>query len=669
MLRRTGPQAHGQRGGVRWRWVIGAAVLAGLVGALAAPMLLERGSRRLGEEIAARLADALGGTCQVGAVRLLSSREVELQAVGCVMDGGPLLGFAAGRVSARFPTSPLSGGLPPAEELTVGDLRVRLRDLPSFAGVVAQSEDVDGPSSDEDPAPSPIDASVRLEQECLRFLAFSRALADGAGGARLPALQDRLAPAGQLRVEQATVELADGQELVREVNARVARDGDGLGVTVAAELPDRGIVGLDGRLTAAGLRDARIRLERVAIAGLLDEALGDDVTVDAGVISGTLAWSGTGGEDGWSLDLGLEGVVLRHEGLGSEPVPLPAVRAVGRLLTDEASGRLGLLDGRWSVAGAAGDVSLELGPLGVDEETRVTARVDAADVRLGDLLASLPDSLLPSGWAEEIQGSLDAHLAFVGPLHDRSRWALDWDADFSRMFLASGELAAQVERLRRPFPHTFPPREEGGEPVVRVIGPEEPSFVALESISHHLVNAVVSTEDAGFFSHSGFEVQELKEAMLENLREGGGRGGSTITQQLAKNLFLSGERTFSRKLKEAVIAWRLESDLPKERILEIYLNIAEWGPGFYGIHDAADHYFSRRPSVLQPEEAAFLASLLPSPRRYHRYYHSGRGLTPNRHERVQEILRTMHRMGRLNARDYHLSRDLRIELAACRQPE
>ena len=237
------------------------------------------------------------------------------------------------------------------------------------------------------------------------------------------------------------------------------------------------------------------------------------------------------------------------------------------------------------------------------------------------------------------------------------------------MFLASGELAAQVDRLRRPFPHTFPPREEGGEPLVRTIGPEEPSYVPLEKVSKHLVSAVVSTEDAGFFTHSGFEVSELKEAMLENLREGEGRGGSTITQQLAKNLFLSGERTFSRKLKEAIIAWRLESDLPKERILEIYLNIAEWGPGLYGIHDAADHYFSRRPSVLKPEEAAFLASLLPAPRRYHRYYHSGRGLTPNRHERVQEILRTMHRMGRLNARDYHLARDLKIELAWCRLAE
>jgi hypothetical protein len=678
---RTTAGPRGQRGAVRWRVILGLGALALGLLALATPRLLERGSQRLGEEVAARLAEALGGTCRAGAVRVLSPREVELDAVGCAMDEGPLIGFAAGRVSARFPTSPLGGSLPPAEALSVTDLRVRLRDLPSFDAVVARegTEGDDGPpeGADADRVEAPpgpegeggVDASVRLEQECLRFLAFSRALADGAGGDRLPALQRRLAPGGALQVAEAAIELADGQEVVREVNARVGRDGDGLAVTVAAELPDGGLVGFDGRLTAAGLSDARIRLERVAVAGLLDEAVGDDVAVEGGAATGTLAWAVDGGVGAWSLDVALLGAVLRAEGLGTDPVPLPALRAVGRLIADDAGGRLGLEDGRWRVAGSEGALSVALGPLGAEEETRLRASVDASELRLGELLASLPEALMPRAWADEIQGSLDLHARFEGPLHDRKRWELDWSADFSRLFLASGELAAQVDRLRRPFPHTFPARVEGGPPIVRIVGPEEPSFVALDDISSHLVNAVISTEDAGFFSHSGFQVSELKEAMLENLRDGEGRGGSTITQQLAKNLFLSGERTFSRKLKEAVIAWRLERDLPKERILEIYLNIAEWGPGLYGIHDAADHYFARRPSVLRPEEAAFLASLLPAPRRYHGYYHSGRGLTPNRHERVQEILRTMNRMGRLSARDYHLARGLPIELAWCRFEE
>jgi monofunctional biosynthetic peptidoglycan transglycosylase len=201
------------------------------------------------------------------------------------------------------------------------------------------------------------------------------------------------------------------------------------------------------------------------------------------------------------------------------------------------------------------------------------------------------------------------------------------------------------------------------------MGREDDSFVPLSQISPHLIAAVISTEDSGFFVHSGFEEASLKEAVLENLREGAGRGGSTITQQLAKNLFLSGERTIARKLKEAVIAWRLESDLPKDRILEIYLNIAEWGPGLYGARAAADHYFHRTARVLRPEEAAFLASLLPSPIRYHGYYHSPRGLTQNRYSMVQDILRSMHRMGRLNGRDYHLARGEPIELGGCRSSD
>ena len=152
--------------------------------------------------------------------------------------------------------------------------------------------------------------------------------------------------------------------------------------------------------------------------------------------------------------------------------------------------------------------------------------------------------------------------------------------------------------------------------------------------------------------------------MLENLREGKGRGGSTITQQLAKNLFLNSERSLARKLREAILAWRLETDLPKERILEIYLNIAEWGPGLYGIGDASEHYFGRAPRVLRPEEAAFLASLLPSPRRYHGYYHE-RGVSRNRQALVQDILNSMHRMGRLQRRALLLALDEPIEMISC----
>jgi len=197
---------------------------------------------------------------------------------------------------------------------------------------------------------------------------------------------------------------------------------------------------------------------------------------------------------------------------------------------------------------------------------------------------------------------------------------------------------------------------------------EDPEFVPYDQISRHLINAVISTEDSGFFMHSGFEEESIREAMLENLREGEGRGGSTITQQLAKNLFLSGERTFARKLKEAVIAWRLESELPKERILELYFNIAEWGPGLFGARDGARHYFDRKPGRLRPEQAAFLASLLPSPVRYHQNNHP-RGLSSKRFRVIQRILRTMNSHGRLSAQEFHLARGAPIDLTRCDIPQ
>ena len=93
------------------------------------------------------------------------------------------------------------------------------------------------------------------------------------------------------------------------------------------------------------------------------------------------------------------------------------------------------------------------------------------------------------------------------------------------------------------------------------------------------------------------------------------RGASTITQQLVKNLFLSGERTLARKLEEAVLTWRLEQLVPKRRILEYYLNLVEFGPGVYGIADAAEKYFGKEPEEIAGNEAAQLAALLPAPRR------------------------------------------------------
>jgi len=139
-------------------------------------------------------------------------------------------------------------------------------------------------------------------------------------------------------------------------------------------------------------------------------------------------------------------------------------------------------------------------------------------------------------------------------------------------------------------------------------------WTPMDRMSPYLAHAVVIAEDDNFYRHHGVDWRSARSALSYDWRKGRlARGGSTITQQLARNLFLSPTRTPLRKLREALIAWRLEWSLSKDRILELYLNVVEWGPGIYGAQAASQIYFGKYASDLTPEEAASLASALPSP--------------------------------------------------------
>jgi len=145
------------------------------------------------------------------------------------------------------------------------------------------------------------------------------------------------------------------------------------------------------------------------------------------------------------------------------------------------------------------------------------------------------------------------------------------------------------------------------------------AWVPYGRISEHLKRAVVAAEDARFLDHEGFDWEAIQKAMQKNEQRGKVvAGASTISQQLAKNLFLSGSRSWLRKAQEAAITWMLERTLSKRRILEIYLNVAEWGEGIFGAEAAARHHFGVPAAALTPEQAAFLAAILPNPRRYDR---------------------------------------------------
>jgi len=138
-----------------------------------------------------------------------------------------------------------------------------------------------------------------------------------------------------------------------------------------------------------------------------------------------------------------------------------------------------------------------------------------------------------------------------------------------------------------------------------------------ERISNHLKRAVVAAEDARFLDHEGFDWEAIQKAMAKNERRGKVvAGASTISQQLAKNLLLSGDRSYVRKGQEAVITWMIEHTMTKRRILELYLNVAEWGEGVFGAEAAARHHFGVPAARLSASQAAWLAAILPSPRKY-----------------------------------------------------
>lgn len=144
-------------------------------------------------------------------------------------------------------------------------------------------------------------------------------------------------------------------------------------------------------------------------------------------------------------------------------------------------------------------------------------------------------------------------------------------------------------------------------------------WVDYDRISIHLKRAMVAAEDAKFADHDGFDWDGIQRALEKNQRKGRVvAGGSTITQQLAKNLFLSPARSYVRKAEEAVITVMLEALLPKRRILELYLNVIEWGNGVFGAEAAARRYFGTSAASLNAEQAARLAAMAPSPRYYER---------------------------------------------------
>ncbi len=176
---------------------------------------------------------------------------------------------------------------------------------------------------------------------------------------------------------------------------------------------------------------------------------------------------------------------------------------------------------------------------------------------------------------------------------------------------------------------------------VKLVSSPPAGWTKIDQISKVALGAVVVSEDWAFFAHDGYDANQLKEAIQEDLSDGKfSRGASTITMQVVKNVFLSQEKTLYRKGKEFILAIWMSRKVPKRKVLEVYFNIAEWGEGIFGIGGAARKYFGKPPSELSPREGAFLAMLLPSPKRYSQSFRDG-ALTKYASKTVNSILEKM----------------------------
>ena len=187
------------------------------------------------------------------------------------------------------------------------------------------------------------------------------------------------------------------------------------------------------------------------------------------------------------------------------------------------------------------------------------------------------------------------------------------------------------------------------------------NWTPYEEISKEAREAIVISEDALFWQHEGFDMKQIKEAVDDHVTKGKNlRGASTISQQLVKNLFLTNKKTFSRKAKEAVITKELEKKLSKKKILETYLNVIEYGKGVYGIKQASKHYFDKEPSELNAKEGAFLAMLLPNPKKNAESFRNKK-MTPYAEKTVASILDKMNAVKKISDEELSSLKEMPLE--------
>src|ERR1700722_19137163 len=318
-----------------------------------------------------------------------------------------------------------------------------------------------------------------------------------------------------------------------------------------------------------------------------------------------------------------------------------------------------------TLAGAALSGSLALRDLDTDPVVDLALGVQHLDFAqlLGSTALAVPESLgMATGDGRDL-GSATIDVRVRGRPAAPASLTVSQKIDFK----PPRQMPPSIVRLRGDFIFSSQDGSAPHRPIV--VSLASPDFIALRDVPPLFVRTLLLAEDTGFYGHRGIDLRELPAALLTNWSRGGAaRGASTITQQLAKNLFLSRDKQIGRKLQELAITFLLESALGKNRILEIYLNIIEWGPDLRGLRPAARSYFGREPQALSPAEMAFLVAIIPGPIKYQSSFAHG---TPGTGLRflIDELLAKLRSVDAIGEEEYRKALDEPIDVGGGRPRE
>ncbi len=317
-------------------------------------------------------------------------------------------------------------------------------------------------------------------------------------------------------------------------------------------------------------------------------------------------WSGDFGIDRSKVvaDVTAETIGYQHEDLSSEPIEAHVIKIHAEISKVEDQEKV-------SIEGKVSNAAFSAG--GERGNNNWHLQFNIPDQKCADLIAAVPDGMKDTIREVSMSGSFS--LSF-----EASRKAEE-EPDVKIIMhnackVESVPSMVSVKKLTQPFELE---REDSKGNATKVkLGPGTKSWTSLNNMSQYMLLAVMTTEDPGFLTHRGFIVQAIENSIKEDIKtKKFTRGGSTISMQLAKNLWLNRGKTASRKLQEAVLTVYLEQSLSKDQIIELYLNVVEFGPGVYGIGEAARHYFNTTPQWLTLSQCLTLSLMLPSPKKAH----------------------------------------------------